>query len=149
MVQDDRVLTDGVRLWSLITCCAAGATPEWAGTSESSISLLSLPLLSLRQGLTIQPWLSWKSLCRSNWLQTQEDPSPASASCVLGLKSLLRLEHRAEADEQVGLSGFLCVTPVPPAPRGTRADALADSVPAFASRCAKSGWGLHVHHAGV
>lgn len=40
---------------------------------------------SSRQGLSLQPWLSWKLLCRSGWPQNRRD-STASASWVLRLK---------------------------------------------------------------
>ncbi|EGW07852.1 hypothetical protein I79_010928 [Cricetulus griseus] len=41
----------------------------------------------LRQGLTIQLWLSWNSLCRKDWTGTHRN-LPASASRVLPLKGL-------------------------------------------------------------
>ena len=37
-----------------------------------------------RQCFSVQPWLSWNSLCRPGWARTQK--SPASASQVLKLK---------------------------------------------------------------
>jgi hypothetical protein len=42
-------------------------------------------LCLLSQGYSVQPWLSWNSLCRLVWPWTHRDP-PASASWVLGLK---------------------------------------------------------------
>lgn len=39
----------------------------------------------LRQGLIVQPWLAWNSLCGLCWSQTHRSP-PASGSKVRGLK---------------------------------------------------------------
>ena len=42
----------------------------------------------LRQGFSVQLWLSWNSLSRPGWPHTHRDP-PASASWVLGLKAYI------------------------------------------------------------
>ena len=57
-------------------------------TCKSMLPPLSLSLFLggvLRLGFSIKPWLSWNSLCRSGWPQTQK--STASTSRVLGLKA--------------------------------------------------------------
>jgi hypothetical protein len=40
----------------------------------------------LRQGITECPWLTWNSLYKPDWSQTEKD-LPASASKVLGLEA--------------------------------------------------------------
>ena len=48
--------------------------------------LLCCCLVSFRQGLTMQPWLTWNLLCRLGWPRTHRDLL-ASASQELKLKA--------------------------------------------------------------
>jgi len=51
-------------------------------------------LVILSQGHTMQPWLSWNSLCRPGCPQNHRD-SPASASLVLGSKACTTTSGRS------------------------------------------------------
>ena len=66
----------------------------WWSLIDVTLFFLSFLFFSLvwflRQGLTMEPWLTMNSLCRTGWSPSHRDPSP-SASRVLRLKTCATL----------------------------------------------------------